>query len=206
LDGTIGFTVKLALTLTPPLEAVSTSGVTVVTVPAVAVKVAVVALCGTVTEPGTDTAAFELESVTVIPPAGAAAEMVTVPWAVCPPRIEAGVMDKVEGTIGLMVRLALRFTPSADPVITTAVAELTIPAVAVNEAVAAPCGTVTDAGRLKVALELESVIIIPPLGAGAEIVTVPDVVWPLRMAAGLTETEVRTIGLMVRLAVVLTPA
>lgn len=77
--GTIGLTVKFALTLTPPLEAVSTTAVMAATVPAVAVNEAVVAPCATTTEAGTDTAAPELESVTIIPPFGAAAEIVTVP-------------------------------------------------------------------------------------------------------------------------------
>lgn len=77
--GTIGFTVRFALTLTPPLEAVSAAVVVVVTVPAVAVKLAVVAPCTTVTEAGTDAAGLELESATVRPPAVAGAEIVTVP-------------------------------------------------------------------------------------------------------------------------------
>jgi hypothetical protein len=77
--GTIGFTVRLALTLTPPLEAVKAAVVVAVTTPAVAVNVAVVAPCATVTEAGTETAALELESATEVPPVGAGAAIVAVP-------------------------------------------------------------------------------------------------------------------------------
>jgi hypothetical protein len=138
LVGKIGFTVRPALTLTPPLDAVRTTAVAEVTVPAVAVNEAVVVPCRTVTEAGTDTTGLELESVMVTPPVGAGVAIVTVPCVVCPLRITPDVMDKAEATIGLMVRLALRFTPAADPVITTGVAEFTMPAVAVNVAVVAP--------------------------------------------------------------------
>jgi hypothetical protein len=65
---------------------------------------------------------------------------------------------------------------------------------------------VTDAGTPNDALELESATAIPPVVAGAEMDTVPVAVWPLRMVVGFTETPLRTIGLIVRFAVVLTPA
>ncbi len=68
----------MAVTLTPPPEAVSTTAVIEVTVPALAVKVAVVAPCGTVTWAGKETTGLELDSATAIPPAGAGAAIVTV--------------------------------------------------------------------------------------------------------------------------------
>ncbi len=76
---TIGFTVRLAVTPAPPPVAVTTTGVTAVTIPAVAVNDAVVNPCATVTEAGTEAAALELESATTVPPVGAGAAIVTVP-------------------------------------------------------------------------------------------------------------------------------
>jgi hypothetical protein len=204
--GTIGFTVKFALTPAPPVDAVMTEGVVAVTVPAVAVKVAVVNPCATTTDAGTDTAALELESVTVIPPVGAEAEMVTVPCDVCPLNIEAVLNERLEGTIGFTVKLALIPDPPLEAVSTTAVAALTIPAVAVNDTLVAPCGTVTEPGTDTAAFELESATTIQPVGAAAEMVTVPCVVCPLKITIGARDRAEGTIGLIVRFAVLFTPA
>ncbi len=72
-----------------------------------------------------------------------------------------------------MVRPALTLIPPPDAVIVTAVMEVTVPAVAVKVAVIAPCATVTEAGTVAAALELESVRMTPPAGAGVPMVTVP---------------------------------
>jgi hypothetical protein len=203
--GTIGFTVKLALTVTPPLDAVITTGVIAVTVPAVAVKDAVVAPCTTVTEAGTEAAPLELVSATVTPPAGAGMEMVTAPWLACPLRIEFGVTASAVGTIGFTVKLALVLTPLAEAVRAVVVTEVTVPAVAVKVAVVAPCNTFTEGERETAAFELESETVMPPVGAGTAIVTVPWLVWPLRIEAGVRLTLVGTMGFTVRFAVTLAP-
>jgi len=64
-----------------------------VTEPAVAVKLAVLEPLGTVTEPGTVSAATLLDSVTVTPPDPAAFESVTVHVAVPPGVRLAGAQD-----------------------------------------------------------------------------------------------------------------
>ncbi len=147
-----------------------------VTDPVVTVKEAVVAPCGTVTDEGTEAAELELESATVIPPNGAAAAMATVPRAVWPLKVTFGLTERMVGTIGFTVKLAPIFTPPLEAVSATEVAVVTVPAVAVKEALVAPCATVTHAGTDAAAFELERAIAIPPPVAGAEMVTVPDAV------------------------------
>ena len=206
LVGKIGFTVRPALTLTPPLDAVRTTAVAEVTVPAVAVNEAVVVPCGTVTEAGMDTAGLELESVMVTPPVGAGVAIVTVPCAVCPLRIAVGVSVTPANTIGYTVKTAVTLAPPLEAMSTTGVVAVTIPAVAVKDAVVNPCGTRIDAGTDTTAFELESATVIPPVGAAAEIVSVPCVVCPLRITPGVMDKAEGTIGLMVRLALRFTPA
>lgn len=85
-----GFTVIPNVAVTPEYEAVSVTEVEVVTVPVVTENVAEVEPCGTVTEAGTLTAAFGLESDTTAPPEGAAEAKVTVPVPDWPLTMEAG--------------------------------------------------------------------------------------------------------------------
>lgn len=72
LNAATGVTVKFAVLLTPPADAVTTTAVELATVLAVAVKVALVAPLGTVTDAGAVRAALLLERLTAIPPDGAA--------------------------------------------------------------------------------------------------------------------------------------
>ena len=72
ITGGKGFTVKVTLSDEVFNEAVSVALCVVVAVPAVAVKVAEVAVAGTVTEAGTVTAELLLARVTVLLPVGAA--------------------------------------------------------------------------------------------------------------------------------------
>jgi hypothetical protein len=83
------------------------------------------------------------------------------------------VTDSALSTTGLTVRLALTVAPPPDAVIVTGVMDVTVPAVAVNVAEVDPCTTVTEAGTVAAAFELDSVTVIPPVGAGAAMVTVP---------------------------------
>jgi hypothetical protein len=86
----------------------------VVTVPAVAVNVAEVAPCATVTLEGTLAAAvLELESETVTPPKPAAADSVTVPVPVWPLVIVLGLTETPlkAAAGGLMVTLDVLLTP-----------------------------------------------------------------------------------------------
>jgi len=68
---------------------------------------------------------------------------------------------------------------------------LTVPAVAVNVAVAAPEATVTDAGTVRSPLLLLMLTSAPPLGAPCESVTVQLEALLLLRLAGEQETETR---------------
>jgi len=94
-------TVKGAVRLTLPSVAVSDTGVSLDTVEPVTVKVWLVAPVATVTVAGTPAAALEAESVTVVPPVGAAWLRVTVPVAVPPLAMVAGVTVNPVRPIGV---------------------------------------------------------------------------------------------------------
>jgi hypothetical protein len=102
--------VKLAELLAPEYEAVTTSGVALVTLPAFTENVADAAPCATVTVCGTLAAAgFELESDTTDPPAPAGAVSVTVPVPDWPLTIALGLTEipLSAGAGGLTVTLAV---------------------------------------------------------------------------------------------------
>ena len=94
-----GLTVSWAVTL-PPRVAVRVAEVVLATVPAVAVKLAVVEFWGTTTLAGTVTEPEEEPRVTVEPPAGAAVERVTVQAAWAPEARVVGVQLRAETTAG----------------------------------------------------------------------------------------------------------
>lgn len=79
----------------PPYDARTAANVSVVTDPAVAVKVADVVPSAMSTLAGTDTAESVEDNATVMPPAGAAVPRVTVPVAVRPERSTVGVTTNV---------------------------------------------------------------------------------------------------------------
>ncbi len=179
-------------------EAVKVTGVEVLTVPAVTVNVVEVDPCGIVTLDGTLAAAvLELLSDTTAPPLPAAAVSVTVPVAVCPPEIVAGLTEtllRAPGS-GLIVTPNVAFTPEYEAVTVAVVEELTVPAVSVKVPEVEPCATVRLEGTLAaVALELESETTTPPLPAASVRVTVPVPVRPLVIVLGLTETVLSAAG------------
>jgi hypothetical protein len=90
----------------------------------------------------------------------------------------------------------------------TVVARLTFSAVTVKDPVAEPCKIVTEDGTVAAALlELASVTTIPPIPAGADIITVPAAVCPPESQSGFRESPLRVMGgFTVRLAVTLAPA
>ena len=101
--GAGGFTVSVAVRDTPPDEPVMLTKVADATVEVVIVKFALVVPAATVTLAGTLAAAEVSDSVTSIPPAGAAALRVTVPVADLPPTTLVGfsdIADKVGPTGG----------------------------------------------------------------------------------------------------------
>ncbi len=75
---------RIAVFVTPPNDADSVADVFEVTFDALTLKVTEVFPAGITTEPGTVAEAEPLDSVTVSPPAGAAALILTVPVADAP--------------------------------------------------------------------------------------------------------------------------
>ena len=134
----------------PPFRlAVNVAFVSLATVAAVAVNVAVVAPTATVTDPDTLAEPLSLDNATLAPPAGAAELNVTVQLLVPGVVTVAGVQLRLAGcTSGLSVMVAVRFTPPAEAVIVAVVVLATVPAVAENVALEAPAETVTVAGTV----------------------------------------------------------
>jgi len=135
----------------------------------VTLKVWLVAPATTVTFVGTVAEAFELESVTTVPPAGATWLRVTVPVAVPPLAMVDGVTVNPERATGVAaattVNVADLLVPPSDPVSVTGVSLVTAVVVTLKVAVVAPSATVTLAGTVAAALSLTSPTIAPPAGA-----------------------------------------
>ena len=138
---------------------------------------ATVTLGGTVA-----TEAFELTSVTTLPPLGAAADNVTVPVTELPPTIlvglrlsdaSAGRGGGGGGGAGLTVNVAVLVTPSYSADSVTMVVVLTADVVMPKVADGFPCATVTLPGTETTLLVLESETFAPLVGAAEVSVTVP---------------------------------
>ena len=63
-----------------------------------------------------------------------------------------------------------------------------------------PAAIMTDAGGTAFVLEDDSVTVVPPVGAGPEIVTVPTELAPPITVVGLSESDTRVGAVMVRVA------
>ena len=160
------------------------------TVPAVAVKVAVVLPAATVTEAGTVRAALLSETETSRPPVGAALFRVTVQVVVAPDDTEAGEQLSADGTIGAtrpsealavaLLRLAVNVA---------VLSAVRVDAEAVKVAVEAPDAIVTDAGSVTKALLSDNVTTAPPVGAVPVKLTVhvADVPEPRELGAHANE-------------------
>jgi len=99
-----GFTVRVAVLVTPPYVAVMATGAEAVTGVVLIVNVALVPPSGTVTLAGTVTiVGFPLLSVTTAPPLGAGLINVTVPLDVPPPVTLVGLTERVLNTGGVSV-------------------------------------------------------------------------------------------------------
>jgi hypothetical protein len=178
-----GFTVKLVITVMPELEAVRVTTVVTNTLLAVTRKLTEMDPCGTVMVPGTPTAVLsELVSNMTTPFVPAGAERLMVPVPVCPLKIEVGFTEMALSvmTKGLMVVLAVLFTPEYEAVSVATVVTVTVPAAIGKVADCEPCGLVTDeATPAACGFELDSATTAPPLPAGEVSVTVPVPDWPL---------------------------
>ena len=173
----------------PLREAVIVALAFAVIVPAVAVKLAVVAVAGTVTEAGTVSFALLEDKLTAVPPVGAALDSVTVQEVLAlVARLEAVHVreDRLTGASSEMVtgdELPLR-----EAVIVALSLSVIVPAVAVKLAVVAVAGTVTDVGTVKRALLEDRLTAVPPVGAALDSVTVQEV---LALEARLDAVHVR---------------
>jgi hypothetical protein len=134
-----GFTVKAAVLVTPPALAVIVTDTDAVTGDVATVNPALVAPAATVTLAGTvATAVLLLESVTTVPPEGAAAVSVTVPLTELPPvtlaepRVSA--LKAGAGALGETVSAAVRVTPWYEAERVIAVEDATTEVVTVNAA------------------------------------------------------------------------
>ena len=134
-----GFTVKDADLVTPPELAVTVTDTDAVTDEVAIVKPALVAPAATVTLAGTvATAVLLLESVTTVPPEGAAAVSVTVPLTELPPvtlaepRVSA--LKAGAGALGETVSAAVTVAPWYEAERVIAVEDATTEVVTVNAA------------------------------------------------------------------------
>ena len=155
------------------------------------VKVVLVCPAVTVTFAGTVAAALLLDSVTTVPPVGAAVFKVTVPVELAPAVTVLGFSVTAVGTGagGLTVSVPFTVVPFAEAEMVAVAFELAT-VVTVKVALACPAVTVTFAGTVAAALLLDSVTTVPPVGATAFKVTVPVELAPPVTVLGLNDTEV----------------
>ena len=210
-EGTIGFTVRVELTVLPPKEAEIVTGVAAPTADVVMENGAeVVDPAATRTLAGTPAAAgFELDNATAAPPLPAGPLRVTVFAAVeLPPPALLGDSVMADTAVGLTVSVADWVTPLKVAEIVTGVAVDTGVVVMVKaDETVAPWATVTDAGTEAIAgLELERETAAPPASAGALSVAVLAVVeTPPAMLCGESVRPDTVMGLTERVAVALPP-
>lgn len=128
--------------------------------------------------------------------------MVTVPNVVLPPKTVEGAIDRVfNASPGVSVKFADTETPALVAVtVRTATAE-TAEVVTLKLIEGEPGGTVTLGGTVMTELFELRATLTPPAGAGAFIVTVPNVPMPPTTVEGLKASAVGTIGLIVICAV-----
>ena len=155
------------------------------------------------------TAVLELDIATDAPPGGALPVRVTVTIELAPPTRMAGLTVTDVSAAGLTVSVAVFEGPEVTAVMVVEADDATPSDVTVKVVLVDPAGTVAVAGTVAAAVfELVSVTGDPPVGAAAEIVTVPVETTPPTTAVGLS-VRLDTGGgggLTVRVAVFVTPA
>ena len=186
-----------AVWVLPLSEAVIIAVCELDTVPAVAVNAAVALPADTVTEAGAVNAPELLDSVTVAP---AVVATVTVHVAVAAAARLLGLQVSPVTVIGATSEIAAVWVLPLNEAVMVAVCELdTVPAVAVNAAVALPAATVTEAGAVNRALLLDSVTVAP---AAVVTVTVHVALAPEPRLAGLQVKPLNAIGAASEIAAV----
>jgi len=168
----------------------------------VKVKVPVVAPAAIVAVAGTVPCATLLDwSVMTNPPVGAGLAIVSVPVDKEPPTTDVGLNVRPVSTGAVTVNVPEVVDPFNDPVTDTGVLAATATVVALNVAVVAPAGTVTEVCTVTAALPDDNPTVRPPVGAALLTVTVPVEPFPPTTLAGLKETPVTVMAVTVRLPV-----
>ena len=201
--GRAACTVTEAVLELPFKAAVTVTVWLAVTVPALALKLPAVAPAATVTDVGTVSAVLLSDSVTALPPVGAAAERVTVHVELPPEAIVPGVHPNDVTIVvadGVTVTKVVFELPFSDAAKVTAWFAVTVPAVAVKLAVVAPPATVPDVGTVSAVLLPEMDTVVPPVGAACEIVTVQVDLLPETIVAGVHTNDV-TVAVVVGVTV-----
>ena len=191
-----GSTVSDAVNETPLQAAVMTTVVAVATGLVVTVMLPVVAPAGTVTEAGTPAAAaLALDSVTLMPPEGAAPVSVTVPLIEVPPVTLDAFSESDASDAAKTVSDAFRDVLLYVAEIVTVTDVVTGLVVTAKLALVEPPGTVTELGTATAdGLLLANGTMTPPLGAGPLRVTVPVAEFPPTCVEELTETDASVIN------------
>ncbi len=147
---------------------------------AVALNTAVVELAPTATEAGStvNNAGLLAVNVTTTPPAGAAADSVTVQLVLVPEDSVVGEHVTLEtvGGVGITVTTVVREPELSDAVTVTDWSVEIAAVVALNDPEVAAAATVTEEGTVRTLLLLERVTTAPPAGAAWVRVTVQALV------------------------------
>ena len=205
VDMTTGLIVSVADWVDVPYVAVMLAVDVAETEIVVMVNVAEVDPAGTVTDAGS--VAFVLLEVrlTVMPPDGATPFKVTVPVDVSPPTTVLGFNDTLVTAGGLIVSVVVLVVLPVTPEMVAATELDTAVVEMVNVADVAPAATDTVAGTVAFVELDESETTIPPEPAGPVKVTVPVEDTPPMTVLGATEMLAIVGGLMVSVAVLVTP-
>jgi hypothetical protein len=187
----VAVTVSVADAELPLADAVMLGVAVVLVALVVAVNVAVLLPCATVTLLGTVAPAVLLR-LTGKPPSGAAPLIVTVPVEEPPPVTLIGFNVTLDAAGALTVSVAVVELPFADPVMVTLVFADTGMVVAVNVAEVLPAATVTLDGTVVLGSLLLRFTGSPPVGAAPLMVTVPVEEVPPVTPVGLNVTFVGT--------------
>ena len=169
IPGSAGVTVRFAESEPPFNDAVIAPACSALTVPAVALKVALLAPAATTTDAGTASAARLLSSATAAPPVPF---NTTVQVLESPAAKLAGLHWKLDKAAGVMFTLEENEPPFSVAVIVPLWAVETAPAEAVKLALVAPAPIVTEEGTVRAPRLLDSSTVTPPVGAADRSVTV----------------------------------
>jgi hypothetical protein len=192
-----GFTVSMPVMLLAPSVAVTVTIFAVGTPTVVAVNVCEVLPPAIDTLAGTVTDGSELFRAMLIPPAGAAPLIATVPVELVPPVTVVGLkLTPVMVTDeGITVTFPLTVVEPSVAMTVTGVELATVPAVTTNVWLFWLAGTTTFAGVGKAdVLLLLRVMVSPPAGAAPDRVTVPVLICPETTLEGLNDNIVSAGG------------